>query len=147
VTELSKLQDEVQPVDWNALEKVLNEELSAELRDRFRSIEVKPVAAASIAQVHRGRLADGSSVAIKIQRPGIVEMIEQDIDILRFVAKTAHRHMAEFALVDVPGIVEEFAKQIRKELDFHREMQNILRFRHFFRTNRDVKIPEVHETL
>lgn len=147
VNELRRLQDDVQAEDWEDMEAILKSELGEHWARNFQSICQEPIASASIAQVHKGILKNGEEVAIKIQRPHIRRMIEQDIDILRFVSRKADKYVAEFSTVDAPGIVNEFARQIQKELDFSRELQNILRFRQFFRANKDIKIPAVYEEL
>ena len=144
--ELQKLQDSVSPVPWDLVQTVLAAEYPQGTEAVFQTIDEQPIASASIAQVHEGYLKNGQKVAIKIQRPGINRIIQQDVNILRFIAKLAQKYIAEFALLDPQGVVEEFSKHIQKELDFSNELHNMLRFQSFFRKSRSVKIPVPYET-
>ncbi|KGE70704.1 hypothetical protein DC28_14440 [Spirochaeta lutea] len=147
IRELQKLQDQVAPLDWELMEPVLISELPQPYKTTFATIHPTPIASASIAQVYDGVLISGQRVAVKIQRPGIKKTIDQDIEILRFLAGLADHYVAEFHLLDAPGLVEEFAKQIKRELDFTRELQNILRFRELFKHNQDLYIPAAYEDI
>jgi predicted unusual protein kinase regulating ubiquinone biosynthesis (AarF/ABC1/UbiB family) len=117
----------VPPFDFADVEKTLSEELSVPTTETFASIEAKPLASASIAQVHAAKLKDGSDVVIKVQRPGIAERVEADLLVLKFMA----RMMSLVPLGDLAnprGIVEDFESNIREELDFRREAANMNEF-------------------
>ncbi|MBE9182366.1 AarF/ABC1/UbiB kinase family protein [Oculatella sp. LEGE 06141] len=114
---LSTLQDEVPPVPWADIEVVLRRELRQSLDATFANIEKIPVAAGSIAQTHRATLTDGRDVALKVQRPGISAVVDQDIAIIRGLADLAAR--TTFGQdYDIRALAEEFTKALRDELDF-----------------------------
>jgi ubiquinone biosynthesis protein len=142
--ELSKLQNDVGPFPYEAVREIIKEELGGYPEDVFTSFDKVPVAAASLAQVHRAFLKEGSEVAVKIQRPGIRRIIEQDIHILLMLAGLAERFLPELRVYRPVRIVQEFADWTLRELDFRAEGHNAERFRYIFRENRDISIPKVY---
>jgi predicted unusual protein kinase regulating ubiquinone biosynthesis (AarF/ABC1/UbiB family) len=120
ITELTALQAEVPPVSWEDVETVIRQQLNRPLEEIFRTINPQPVAAGSIAQTHRATLADGREVALKIQRPDIGAVIEQDINMIRTLADLVSR--TNFGrYYDLRALAEEFANSLRAELDFSQE--------------------------
>lgn len=120
ITELTALQAEVPPVPWQDVEVVIRQQLRTPLEEAFKIINPQPVAAGSIAQTHRATLADGREVALKIQRPGIEIVIEQDIALIRSLADLVSR--TNFGrYYDLKTLAEEFATSLRGELDFSLE--------------------------
>jgi predicted unusual protein kinase regulating ubiquinone biosynthesis (AarF/ABC1/UbiB family) len=120
ITELTALQAEVPPVPWQEVEAVILQELRHPLEETFKTINPQPVAAGSIAQTHRATLIDGREVALKIQRPGIETVIEQDIALIRSLADLVSR--TNFGrYYDLKALAEEFASSLRAELDFSQE--------------------------
>jgi ubiquinone biosynthesis protein len=99
------------------------------LAEAFAAVDEEPLAAASIAQVHRARLADGTRVVLKVQRPGIERTILQDVATLYMLAGLAERYIEEARTFDLLTIVDEFARTIRRELDFFLEASHTERFR------------------
>jgi ubiquinone biosynthesis protein len=142
--ELSKLQNDVGPFPYEAAREIIKEELGGYPEDVFTSFDKVPVAAASLAQVHRAFLKEGAEVAVKIQRPGIRKIIEQDIHILLMLAGLAERLLPELRAYRPVGIVQEFADWTLRELDFKAEGRNAERFRYIFRENRDISIPKIY---
>jgi len=102
------------------------------------------VAAASIAQVYHATLLDGSEVVVKVQRPGIREQIETDINILSAVAGLLEKYVTESLFFNPRGIVEEFSRTVRKELDFILEAKNGFRFKRNFASTPEVYIPAIY---
>jgi ubiquinone biosynthesis protein len=141
--EFKKLQDRVPPFPVADAIRIIEEETNFPLSDVFSHLDNTPVAAASIAQVHHGTLLDGSDVIIKVQRPGIGEQIETDINILTSVAYLMERYIPESVFFNPKGIVEEFARTVRKELDFTEEARNCVRFGRNFAGSPDVCIPRI----
>ncbi len=141
--EFKKLQDRVPPFPTAEAIRIVEEETGRPLREVFTRFGSDPIAAASIAQVHHGTLFDGSEVVVKVQRPGIREQIETDISILTGVAHLMERYVPESVFYNPTGIVEEFARTVRKELDFTEEARNCGRFRRNFEKVSDVVIPKV----
>ncbi|MCG7854337.1 MAG: AarF/UbiB family protein, partial [Methanoregulaceae archaeon] len=142
ITELKKLQDQVAPLPFSEIRKVIE----AECPDPdayFLSIEEKPLASASIAQVHRAVLKDGTQVALKIQRPGIKDIIETDLLILESFAERVERYYPQYRVYNPRGIIADFAVQIRKELDFLRDGRNADRLRFNMQDLEKIRVPEI----
>ncbi|MBD1996289.1 AarF/ABC1/UbiB kinase family protein [Leptolyngbya sp. FACHB-541] len=120
INALSTLQSDVPPVPWSEIEVVLRRELREPLEVTFAKIDQQAVAAGSIAQVHRVTLADGREAAIKVQRPGIDLIIDQDIALIRSLADLASRSSLGQDY-DIKALAEEFTTALRDELDFFKE--------------------------
>lgn len=121
--ELSKLQDKVPPLPFEEVCPVI-ETYCGPIAITFREFDEVPFAAASISQVHRGVLKDGSVVAVKVQRPGIREQIEIDLPIFQKMAERIEKLSPDARVFNPRAMIGEFAIQIRKELDFTREGKN-----------------------
>lgn len=132
VREFEKLQDDVPSFSFEEVMTQLARELGGPADAFFAYIDPVPLAAASIAQVHRARLNSGEDVVIKVRRPGIVEVIEFDISALMALASLAERHLSGSEIYDPVGVVREFARTIRREMDFAREGHTIEKFRDNF---------------
>ena len=123
IAELSKLQDRVGVVPFDEVIPTLDNYIP-DWRDLFTSIDPKPLAAASISQVYRAVTRDGTVIALKVQRPKISEKIEQDIGLLRSIAKLIEERKPELRIYNPVALVEDFGVQIKKELDFTRDGSN-----------------------
>lgn len=143
MTELLKLQDEVAPIPFSEVTRVVTTQFNKPISELYSSIDETPVAAASIAQVHRAVTNSGEEVVIKVQRPGIEGIIDTDIAILSFLAKLALKYIPESRLYDPVGMVEEFSQVIRREMDFTLEASYTERFRENFSGDPRVLIPRV----
>lgn len=141
--ELNKLQDAVQPFSFAEVRQQIKKELGAPLETFFVNFESQPVAAASIAQVHKAQLLDGTEVAVKVRRPGIEKIIETDLDILRGLAALLEKHGSLGNLCSPVEIVQEFNRTIYREIDFTKEAHAFGRFRSNFANNDKVYIPEI----
>jgi ubiquinone biosynthesis protein len=117
--------DEVPPLKAGVAEAVIDQELGHRRTEIFQLIDSTPVAAASIAQVHLGRLADGSEVAVKVQRPGLRKRFEADIRALSVIAVVADRLSKRARIANLPGFVQLFAQLALEELDFRLEALNM----------------------
>lgn len=142
VKELTKLQDSVPPFPFGDVKALIEAQFGRPLTEVFASFEEEPLAAASLAQVHRARAKAGDEVAVKVQRPGIEDMIETDIRILRGLAALCERHLPESRYYEPVRIVDEFARTTRREMDFVREGRNIDRSRKYFAGDETVYIPK-----
>ena len=107
IEEMSLLQDQVQTLDFSVVQQVLTEELGADWKKHFSSIEEKPLGSASIAQVHRAVLTGGQHVVIKVQRPGIVNTINDDLNVLYFIAELMDKYIPEVRPFNPVGMWEE----------------------------------------
>jgi len=126
-TEFRKCLDRVRPFDYADVQRILRAELGRDPDQVFASIEREPLASASIAQVHAARLLDGQDVVIKVQRPKIDAIVEADLRVLRLAAR-ALALSPRGELANPVGIVEDFEANIREELDFRREAENMAEF-------------------
>ena len=147
IDELRKLQDKIHPFPAEKASSILEQELGRPLETFLTEFDGAPIAAASIAQVHRAVACDGRELALKIQRPGIETMIRNDMDILLGLAHLLLKHIPESEFYDPVGIVEEFRRWIGQELDFYQEGRNTDRFRRNFGKDRTVRVPVVHWDL
>ena len=141
--ELAKLQDAAPAVPGDAIRELITRELGQDPGTAFASFEMVPLAAASIGQVHAATLLDGTEVVVKVRRPGVVEQIEEDLEILRNLAAHASRHWEAAGDYDVVGLVDEFAQTLRAELDYLREGRSAERFAANFAQDDEVHIPRV----
>ncbi|MGH7808397.1 MAG: ABC1 kinase family protein [Thermodesulfobacteriota bacterium] len=145
--EFSKLQDNVPPFPFEEVEHQVRIELSAEIEDLFTYFDSKPIASASLSQVHRGNLKDGTMVAVKVQRPRIRPLIESDIDLLYLLARITEESIPELNLYTPKKVVREFERAIMRELDFTIEAANAERFRTSFNGNSDIYFPKIYDEL
>jgi ubiquinone biosynthesis protein len=146
-SELEKLQEKVEPISVEAVKTQIQSELAKPVEELYAHFEEAPLAAASIAQVHKAQLRDGTEVVVKIQRPGIEESIRIDLDLLGYIAKLSEKYIPESRLYDPIGQVEELKKTILRELNFETEMRHAQRFKENFSGSRDVYVPRVISEL
>ena len=127
--ELAKLTEQATPVPYPAVAEIIREELGGAPEDIFAEFSPEPLAAASIGQAHAAKLKDGGQdVVVKVQRPGIRKKIELDLAIMRYLADKIDKYNRELAEFQPVRIVDEFAYNLRRELDFTCEGGNLLRF-------------------
>ena len=141
--EFKKLQDKVPPFSPEKARQIIESEFNVTLSSIFSEFQNNPVAAASIAQVHNAVLKSGEKVIVKVQRPDIRVIIETDISILGTVARLMLKYIPDSRLFDPEGIVNEFSRIIKKELDFIAEAKNAQRFKRNFTDNKNIHIPTV----
>ncbi|HEY7694137.1 MAG TPA: AarF/ABC1/UbiB kinase family protein [Gaiellaceae bacterium] len=144
IAELRALQDDVRPFSFAEVERVVREELELSIEKLFTSFEEKPMAAASIGQVHRAVLPNGKKVAVKVQRPDAPRQIEADLSLLYQAAKIAKERVRSLDFIDARELVDEFARSIRHELDYRAEARNAQAFHRNFAGHPHVRIPHVY---
>ncbi len=147
LSELEALQDRVPPFAIDDVRRTIERDLGSPVEELFASFDDVAVASASIAQVHRARLHDGTSVAVKVQRPGLRDLVDTDLDILMGFARLAETYVRGSRLLNPTGFVQEFRERLSEELDFTLEAQNIRRFKSMFSDSRDVRVPDVYRDL
>lgn len=147
LNELTQLQDKVSPLPFDQVVQQLRHAYGPGFREIFASLDETALASASIAQVHRATLKDGTPVVLKIQRPGLRPKIESDLNILRALANWVEESFDEAAAMDLGGVLRGFAKSLAQELDFCCEARNMNRFRRNFAGEALVRIPLVHDEL
>ena len=144
VLELQKLQDDVRPVPYEDVERVIHEELELSVEQLFTDFDPTPVAAASIGQVHRATLPNGRRVAVKVQRPNAPRQIEADLALLYQAARLIRERVRALEFIDPRQLVDEFSRSIRQELDYRLEARNAEAFHHQFSGHPHVHIPRVY---
>ncbi|MCM0604769.1 MAG: AarF/ABC1/UbiB kinase family protein [Xanthomonadaceae bacterium] len=147
VDEFKKLQDEVQPVSFDQIKRVLEQELGGPIENRFSTMSVTPLASASIGQVHEATLITGERVVVKIQRPEIEKIIQNDISLLAFIAKALERYVPEIRIFNPSVIVDEFFRTLVFELDYKIEANNMKKISENLAKFEDVVIPRVYKEL
>jgi ubiquinone biosynthesis protein len=126
VDALGRLQDDVEPFSFAEVERIVNAELGLRMSKAFAEFESTPIAAASLGQVHRARLRDGRQVAVKVQRPGIRQVIADDLDALEQIADWVDEHTDFGRKHHLRQFLDEFRKSLLRELDYRREAQNLI---------------------
>ncbi len=144
VTELAKLQDAAPAAPFEQIRRVILDELGAPPEEIFASIDPEPIASASIGQVHGAVLKNGHAVIVKVVRPGIPGLCEQDLEILAGMAQWVDQHSQLGRDYDVMGLADEFAYRLRNELDYTCEGNNADLFRRNFAGDKGIYIPRVY---
>ena len=145
--EFAKLQDDVPPFSYEEVEEIFLAEMGQQPEKLFAEFNRKPIAAASIGQVHEGALQNGEMVVVKVQRPKIEKIIAVDLEILAHIATLMERYLEEVQGHRPTSIVEEFARTISKEIDYSVEIGNIERFERQFERNNTIYVPKVYRDL
>lgn len=143
VEEFRKLQNSVPGVDYAVIEKMLRQEFPGSLDQLFLSIDERPLAAGSMAQIHRARLRDGTPIVLKFLRPGIQEITAVDMEILHSLAEFVEAYFANLGYSPT-AIVREFAKELRRETDMMQEGKATERLESLFADDPDVVFPKVY---
>jgi ubiquinone biosynthesis protein len=144
VEELSTLQDRVTPLSEGEVVRVMEEELGVPWEDVFESIDPDPMAAGTIAQVHRATLTDGERVVVKVQRPTARQDIMQDLGLLRLFAEKTGEREAFRQVIDLSTIVEHLSDSLKRELDFRQEASNLERMHEVLARFERLDVPPVH---
>jgi len=162
IRELKKLQDDVPPVDVAQIKQEIETSLGAPIVDVYARFDDKPLATASIGQVHRARLRatfdepglgeggeplppEEREVVVKVQRPGVKETVERDLELLHLLAAILERSIEEARIYDPVGLVQQFDRSISAEMDFTTEADNAERFRRNFDGHQGIAFPRVYK--
>lgn len=143
IEQLQHLQDDVPPMQWDDVEYQIETQLGDKVDNIFKTFSREPLACASIAQVHRATLQDDTEVVVKVMRRNIDDKIDSDLNILHYLAQQSEQLIPELQLVAPVGIIREFDKALRQELDFTVEEQNIVRFTRNFENFEGLRAPKV----
>ena len=144
IEELGRLHYSVTTLPFASIKQVLTDELGAEQLAKFSEINEKPLAAGSIAQVHEAKLVTGERVIVKVQRPGIAQIIKVDLSLMEELAKLLEKFIPETRIARPVAMIQEFTRAFTGELDFVREAGNIAKITRNFRENKDIVFPTVH---
>jgi len=143
VAELRSLQDDVTPIAFSEIRRVVEEDVGLTIEQAFLTFDEIPLAAASIGQVHRATLPTGDPVVVKVQRPEAPRQVESDLQLMRSAAKVVRERVRSLDFIDAEALVEEFARAIRQELDYNHEARNAETFRRNFAGSTEVVVPKV----
>ena len=143
-TELTRLQDDVPPFPGELAKKVVEKSLEAPLSHHFERFDLEPLASASVAQVHCATLKDGSEVVVKVLRPGIEAVIDQDLALLYQIARLADRHWPQAKRLRPLEVVADYDKTVHDELDMMREGANASQLRSNFPDSEMIYVPKVY---
>ncbi|MGP8025105.1 MAG: ABC1 kinase family protein [Methanobacterium sp.] len=143
--ELMKLQDQVPTVSSELIIEELESELGSPVNELFLEFDEVAFASASISQVHKAKLHDGTIVAVKIQRPNIIGRINKDITIMRYLGGFLERRISNLKYYNVSAIIDEFERAIIKELDYALEARSIDKFRTLFKDNNHICAPNTYK--
>lgn len=141
IEELEKLQDNVGPFPFEEVKATIESELGKKLESVFEAFNEKPLATASIGQVHKARLIGGKEVVVKIQRPGVKEMVYRDLAILSDGVNRADRYLRKQGVLNAMDMVRSFERSMQKELDYRTEARNLERFRNLYKSYKNFVIP------
>jgi predicted unusual protein kinase regulating ubiquinone biosynthesis (AarF/ABC1/UbiB family) len=142
IAALARLQDQVEPFSIEEVEQIVSSELGGRLSKLFAEFDREPVAAASLAQVHRARMRDGRAVVVKVQRPNIREQIVEDLEALEEVAGFIDAHTEVGKRYEFSNMLAELRRSLLRELDFQKEASNLMRMRTSLREFESLVVPE-----
>jgi ubiquinone biosynthesis protein len=145
IKEFEKMQDRVPEFSYTQSRSIVEKETKRPIHSIFKSFDKKPIASASLSQVHKAVLKNGKTVAVKVQRPGIREIMEKDIEIMLYIASMLENHVSEAKKYHITKIIEEFARWTERELDFRLEAKNAIRFRRIMSNNHHILIPKIYD--
>ncbi|MEA1912657.1 MAG: AarF/ABC1/UbiB kinase family protein [candidate division WOR-3 bacterium] len=145
--ELSKLQDEVEPIPYDEVKDVIQDELNAPISELFTSFKKESIAAASLAQVHQATTVEDEKVVVKVQRPNVKETLESDLSILKTISRWVENEIPETRQYEPMALAEELERNLKREVRFTEEGRSMDRFRENFRFDDSVVIPKVYWDL
>ena len=143
--ELGKLTNQVPPVPFEEAKQIIEGELGKKISVLFEEFDDEPIGSASLAQVYRAKLFSGEAVAVKVQRPGIRPVVQQDISLLRYLAAWIERHAPELAGYRPVALCDQFSQALENELDFAAESSHAKRFEAMFAGSKTVRIARVYD--
>ena len=141
IAEFVKLQDRVPPAEWSEARTVIEEDIGP-VEESFAAFDTDPISGASLGQVYEGQV-DGQRVAVKVRRPGIENLVEADLQVVRWSVPILQRFVDEARSFSLETLADEFSKTIRQEMDYEREGQMLREIRANFEDDENIRIPEV----
>jgi ubiquinone biosynthesis protein len=139
---LTRLQDKVEPFPFTEVEQIVNTELGVRISKAFSEFDSKPMAAASLGQVHRAQMRAGRDVVVKVQRPGIREEMSKDLEVLGDIASFLDSHTEAGRKYEFTPLLEEFRKSLLRELDYRLEARNLAVFADNLRDFERIVVPQ-----
>jgi ubiquinone biosynthesis protein len=142
IKELEKLQDNVPAFSFEEVRETIEAETGKKMEVIFSVFNEKPLATASIGQVHKARLLNGKEVVVKIQRPGVKDMVYRDLAILNDAVNRTDRYLKKEGILNAMDMVRSFERSMHKELDYRTESRNLERFRNLYKSYKNFYIPK-----
>lgn len=142
--ELKKLQADNPPISYETVKEVIESELGDKIENIYKNFDKEPLGSASIGQVHKATLTNGKEVAIKIQKPGVEELVKTDLTIMKFLANKINQYIRKSKIYNLPAIVNEFERSILKEIDYEQELNNISHLSYDFKDDYSIYVPKVY---
>jgi ubiquinone biosynthesis protein len=139
--ELTKLQDQANVDSFEQVRAIIEQELGRTLESIFAHFEPTPIASASIAQVHRARMPDNREVVVKVQHPGIVEVVRKDLELIKALAELAEQFVPEVRRYQPRQTIQHMQRSLMRELDFHQELRHLEQFARNFADEPTVRFP------
>ncbi len=143
VRELERLHDDLPPMSFADVSAIVEQDLGGRLSDHFAWVDSDPIAAATIAQVHRARLRDGREIVLKVRRVGLEARVAEDVSILAYLAALSEHYVRRLQTFDLVGLIQEFRYSLQREMDFRLEARTIRRFREELRDVPGVWTPDI----
>jgi ubiquinone biosynthesis protein len=147
ILELKRLQEQVPPFPAEEAVRAVESELQRPIGELFSEFDMQPLAAGSLAQVHRARHHDGTPLAVKIRRPSAVHNVERDLSLMLDLAELAVRQVTFLEVFDPVGLVNHFSRTIRRELNFRREGRAMQEFARLFRHDATLYVAKIYDDL
>ena len=147
IKEFEKLQNEVPPFDSEVAKKIIERETGASIDSLFSYFEDQPLGSASIGQVHRARLTNGQDVVIKVRRPGVKQLVQTDLELLKEIFRLTENYLKKQGLLNPEELLKTVEKTLLKELDYNTEARNLINFRNFYREEPNFTVPEPYREL
>jgi len=145
IKEFQKLQSHVPPFEFREVETIIQSETGRKIEDIYEWFDEETIGSASIGQVHRAKLKTGEHVEVKVQRPGVKDLIDTDLRILKDFAKRSESYFEKNGITNLTDIVNTFDKTMHKELDYNHEARNIEQFRLYYKRKRKFYVPRAYK--
>ena len=145
IKEFQKLQSHVPPFEYNQVEAIIQTETGKKIEDIYDWFDKETIGSASIGQVHRAKLKTGEHVVVKVQRPGVRELVDTDLRILKDFVKRSESYFEKNGITNLTDIVNTFDKTMHKELDYNHEARNIEQFRLYYKRIRKFYVPRAYK--
>ncbi len=145
IKEFQKLQSQVKPFEYEKAVTIIESETGRRIEDIFETIDRNPIGSASIGQVYKAKLRSGEDVVVKVQRPGVKELVDTDLRILTEVAKKGEAYFEKHGITNILDIVNTFRKTMEKEMDYNHEARAIEQFRLYYKKNKDFYVPKAYK--
>ena len=143
IKELSKLQDKAPVFSYETVKKIIEDELKKPIKDIFVEFYEEPIASASLGQVHRAILQDGTTVAVKVQRPDITKLLQKDMRIIAYLIQKMEQYLPDVRRLRPRDALDAFTRSLARELDYTVEGRNADRFRYNFRDEKGITTPKI----